>query len=98
LMSNRAPTGPSSATYAAGVMGPSMCTPWLVGLSLGALVLLVGSYRCSSYGVVSSFSSLGPFSSSSIGDLVLSPMVDCEHPPLYLSTWWLCARHNFTFK
>jgi hypothetical protein len=30
-------------------------------------------------------SSLGPFSSSTIGDLVLSSMVGCEHPPLYLS-------------
>jgi hypothetical protein len=31
------------------------------------------------------FSSLGPFSGSSIGDPVLSPMDDCEHPLLYLS-------------
>jgi hypothetical protein len=28
---------------------------------------------------------LGPFSSSAIGDPVLSPMVGCEHPLLYLS-------------
>jgi hypothetical protein len=32
-----------------------------------------------------SFSSLGPFSSYSIRDLVLSPMDGWEHPPLYLS-------------
>jgi hypothetical protein len=38
---------------------------------------LVGSY-CSSYGAANPFSSLGPFSSSYIGDPVLSP-------PLYLS-------------
>ena len=31
------------------------------------------------------FSSLGPFSSSAIGDPVLSPLVGCEHPPLYFS-------------
>jgi hypothetical protein len=29
--------------------------------------------------------SSAPFSNSSIGDWVLSPMVDCEHLPLYLS-------------
>jgi hypothetical protein len=45
--------------------------------------VLIGSY-CSSYGAASSFSSLGPFSSFSIGDLVLSPMIGREHPPMYL--------------
>ena len=44
-----------------------------------------GSYCSSSYGAAKPFSSLGPFSSSSIGDPVLSPMVDCEHLLLYLS-------------
>jgi hypothetical protein len=34
---------------------------------------LVSSYCCSSYGAANPFSSLGPFSNSSIGDLVLSP-------------------------
>ena len=29
--------------------------------------------------------SFSPFSNSFIGDPVLSPMVGCEHPPLYLS-------------
>jgi hypothetical protein len=38
---------------------------------------LVGSYCFSSYGAANPFSSLGPFSSSSIGDPVLSPMVGC---------------------
>jgi hypothetical protein len=37
--------------------------------------VLVGSYCCSSYRAESSFSSLGPFSNSSIGALVCSPMV-----------------------
>jgi len=45
-------TRPSSATYAAGGTGPSMCTLWLVVLSLGDLRgSLVGWYCCSSYGV-----------------------------------------------
>jgi hypothetical protein len=47
--------------------------------------LLVGSYSCFSYEAANPFSSLGPFSNSSTGDPVLSPMVGCEHPALYLS-------------
>jgi hypothetical protein len=78
------PTRPFSATYAAGALGPSMCTLWLVVQSLGALGALVGSYCCSSYGDANLFSSLGLFSSSSIGDPTLSSMVGWEHPPLYL--------------
>ena len=42
------------------------------GLVPGSSGVLVSSYCCSSYGAASSF---GPFSSSSIGDLVLSPMI-----------------------
>ena len=38
-----------------------------------------------SYGAANIFSSLGPFSSSFIGDPVLHPMDGCEHPLLYLS-------------
>ena len=38
----------------------------------------------SSYGASNPFSSLGTFSISFIGDLVLHPMDDCEHPLLYL--------------
>jgi hypothetical protein len=41
---------------------------------------------CSSYGIANPFSSFSPFSSSSVVDTVLiSPMLDCKHPPLYLS-------------
>jgi hypothetical protein len=36
--------------YVTGAMGPSMCTPWLVGW-----------YFCSSYGVANPFSSFSPF-------------------------------------
>jgi hypothetical protein len=40
---------------------------------------LIGWYCCSSYGVASPFRSFSPFSISSIGDPVLSPMVGCKH-------------------
>jgi hypothetical protein len=43
------------------------------------------SYCCSSYGDANSFSNLGTFSSSSIEDPVLSPLVGCEHPLLFFS-------------
>jgi hypothetical protein len=46
---------------------------------------LIGWYCCPSYGVVKPFSSFSPFSNSSIGVSVLSPMVGWEHSPLYLS-------------
>jgi hypothetical protein len=42
--------------------------------------VLVSSYCCFSYEAVSPLNSLGPFSSSFIGDPVLSPMDGCEHP------------------
>ena len=48
---------------------------WLVVYSQGALEILVSSYCCFSYGAANPFSSLGPFSSSSTGNPVLSPMV-----------------------
>jgi hypothetical protein len=54
-------------------------------LVLGTVGILVGSYCCSSYGTACSFSSFGSFSSSSIGNLVLSPVVGWEHPSMYLS-------------
>jgi hypothetical protein len=63
------PTRPSSATYAARDT---------------ALGVLVSSYCCSSYRVTDSFSSLGTFSSSSIGGPVFHTIDDCEHPLLYL--------------
>ena len=49
-----------------------------------ALGILVSSYCCSTYRVVDPFSSLGTFSSSSIGDPVFHPIGDCEHPLLCL--------------
>jgi hypothetical protein len=53
LMSDR----PSSATYATGSMGPSMCTLWLVVSFLGDLGHPVSWYCCFSYRVANPFSS-----------------------------------------
>jgi hypothetical protein len=63
------PTRPSSDTY---------------GARDTALGVLVSSYCCSTYRVADPFSSLGTFSSSSIGDPVFHPIADCEHPLLCL--------------
>ena len=46
--------------------------------------LRVISYHCSTYRVADAFSSLGTFSSSSIGGPVFHPIADCEHPLLCL--------------
>jgi hypothetical protein len=48
-------------------------------------VVLIGSYCGSFYGAAKPFNSLGPFSSSSTENSVLSPVDDCEHPFRYLS-------------
>jgi hypothetical protein len=66
---------PSYATYGTGAMGPYMCTCWLVVISLWALGGLASWYCCSSYGLVNPLRSFIPFSNSSIGDSVLSPMI-----------------------
>ena len=63
------PTRPSSDTYAA-----RDTSSWV----------LVSSYCCSTYRVADPPSSLGIFSSSSIGGLVIHPIADCEHPLLCL--------------
>jgi hypothetical protein len=49
-----------------------------------ALGVQVSSYCCSTYRVAEPFSSLGTFSSSSIGGPVFHPIADCEHPLLCL--------------
>jgi hypothetical protein len=64
-------------------MSPTMCAFWLVLQSLGALEVLATLYCCSIYGTANPLSSLGPSSSSFIGDTMLSPIYGCEHPPLY---------------
>jgi hypothetical protein len=49
-------------------------------LETGAQGILISSYCCSPYRVADPFSSLGTFSSSSIGGPVIHPIADCEHP------------------
>ena len=53
-------------------------------LETWALGVLVSSYCCSTYRVADPFSSLGTFSSSSIGGPMFHPIADCEHPLLCL--------------
>jgi hypothetical protein len=63
------PTRPSSDTYAARDKSSGV---------------LVSSYCWSTYRVADPFSSLGTFSSSSIGGTVFHTIADCEHPLLCL--------------
>ena len=53
-------------------------------LETGAPGVLVSSYCCSTYRIEDPFSSLGTFSSSSIGGPVIHPIADCEYPLLCL--------------
>jgi hypothetical protein len=53
-------------------------------LEIRALGVLVSLYCCSTYRVADPFSSLGTFSSFSIGGPVFHLIDDCEHPLLYL--------------
>jgi hypothetical protein len=53
-------------------------------LETRALGVLVSSYCCSIHRAADPFSSLGTFSSSSIGDPAIHPIDDCEYPLLYL--------------
>jgi hypothetical protein len=53
-------------------------------LETRALGVLVSSYCCSTYRVADPFSSLGTFSSSSIGGHMFHPIADYEHPLLCL--------------
>jgi hypothetical protein len=53
-------------------------------LETQTLGILISSYCCSTYRVADPFSSLGTFSSSSIGVPVFHPIDDCEHPLMYL--------------
>jgi hypothetical protein len=53
-------------------------------LEIRALGVLVSSYCCSTYRVADPFSSLGAFSSFSIGGPVFHLIDDCEHSLLYL--------------
>jgi hypothetical protein len=56
--------------------------------------VLVSLYCCS-YRVANPFSSLGTFSSSSIGGTVFHPIADCEHPLLFARHWHRLTRHSY---
>jgi hypothetical protein len=63
----------------------------------GGVGVLVISYCCSTYRIADPFSSLGTFSSSSIGGPVFHPIDDCEHPLLYLPGTGI-ASHETTIS
>jgi hypothetical protein len=63
-------------------------------LETRALGVLVSSYCCSTYRVADPFSSLGAFSSSSIGGPVFHPIDDCEHPLLYLTGTGIASQET----
>jgi putative lipoic acid-binding regulatory protein len=56
----------------------------LFPLMADQVLVLVSSYCCFTYRIADPFSSLGTFSSSSIGSPVIHPLADCEHPLLCL--------------
>ena len=79
LMSNK-------ATYDARAMGASMCTLWMVVLSPGAIGDLAKlTLLLPLLGAANTLSSFSSFTNSSIRDLMLSAMVGCKYPTLYLS-------------
>jgi hypothetical protein len=57
---------------------------YICGWSHRSLCVLFG-WWFSSWGVANPFSFFSPFSNSSTGDSVLSPIDGCDHLPLYLS-------------
>ena len=63
-------------------------------LETRALGVLVKSYCCSTYRVADPFSSLGAFSSSSIGSPVFHPIADCEHPLLCLPSTGIASQET----
>jgi hypothetical protein len=67
-----------------------------IQLETRALRILVSSHCCSSYTVADPFSSLGTFSSSSIGDPVFHPIDDREHPLLYLPGIGIASQETVT--
>jgi hypothetical protein len=63
-------------------------------LETRALGVLVSSYCCSTYRVANPFSSLGTFSSFSIGGPVFHPIDDYEHPLLYLQGTGIASQET----
>jgi hypothetical protein len=67
-------------------------------LETEALGVLVISYCCFSYRVADPFSSLGTFSSSSIGGPVFHQIADCEHPLLYLPGTGIASQETANIR
>jgi hypothetical protein len=63
-------------------------------LETRALRVLVNSYCCATYRAADSFSSLGAFSSFSIGGPVFLFIDDCEHPLLYLPRTGIASQET----
>jgi hypothetical protein len=87
LSSHWCPTKPFSAAYAARAMGsalPCVLFSWLSS-SQDLWGTQVCWHCCSLHGTANPFRIFSPFSNSSTGDPALSPIVGCEHPPVYLS-------------
>ena len=63
-------------------------------LETRALGVLVSSYCCSTYRVTDPFSSLGTFSSSSIGGPMFHSIADCEHPLLCLQGTGIASQET----
>jgi hypothetical protein len=59
--------------------------------------VLVSTYCCSTYRVAVPFSSLGAFSSSSIGGPVVHSIADCDHPLLCLLGPGIVSQDNYNF-
>ena len=66
------------------------------GARVGGSDGLVSSYCCSTYRVADPFSSLGTFSSSSIGAPVFHPIADFEHPLLCLLGPYIVSQETAT--
>jgi hypothetical protein len=64
-------------------------------LETQALGVLGSSYCCSTNRVADPFSSLGNFSSSSIGGPVFHPIADCEHPLLCLPGTGIASQESY---
>ena len=85
LQAHWCPTRPSSANICGRRHGFLYVYSLAGGPDSGSSGGLAGWHCCSLHGVANPLSSFSPFSNSSNGDPVLSPMVDREHLPLYLS-------------
>ena len=81
MLSQKYPIPPHSPTHPLILLGQLLLH---MQLEIQPLGILVSSYCFSTYRVADHFSSLGTFSSSSIGGPLIHPIADCEPPLLCL--------------